>query len=174
MAPTDWQSLHALPKFPQYLSVLPSSHRPSPLQHPRQELSQRQATPLQVVPVLQPVHCAPSPPHDSLVLPGRHALPSQQPGHDVVVHTQLVPLHCSPAPHAGPEPQPHVPSLRQVFDAAVRQFTHPAACRPHDIAVGVTHVLLLLQHPPSHVVASHTHASATQCSPGPHAAFAPQ
>jgi hypothetical protein len=137
-------------------------------------LSQTHVTPLQLVPVPHPAHCAPSPPQASLVLPGRQVLPSQQPAHEVVVHTQLTPLHWSPAAHAGPEPHPHVPSLRQVFEALVAQLTHAAACRPHVVVAGVSHVPAVVQHPPSHVVASQTHEPATQWSPGPQAAFAPQ
>ena len=112
---------------------------------------------LQVAGLVHVVHAAPLAPQAALVLPGRHVLPEQQPpAHDDALHTQPLPVHLRPAPHAALPLQPQVPFARQVLEVLVLQSVHAAPFTPQAPLLGVVHTLPT-QQPLGHDVESHTH-----------------
>jgi hypothetical protein len=116
--------------------------------------------PLPLVP--QTVHPPPSTPHASTDA-AMHTLSEQHPsGQDAASHVQTPPTHSSPAPHASPEPQTHVPAIEQSF-AFDMHVTHAPPLAPHARAVGVVHVEPE-QHPFGHVSSHPAHAPPLQTS----------
>ena len=97
------------PWAPQVLAV--EGTQALPLQHPMQTPQLEQA-PSQISPGAHCAHFVPSRPHRSVVVPGWHVAPSQQPtGHEVASQTHSPWTHRCPAPQTAFAPQKQPPMV---------------------------------------------------------------
>jgi hypothetical protein len=109
----------------------------------------------------------PPAPHAVLEVPGRQVVPEQQPpGQDVPSHTHAPFTHRWPMEQAGPDPHVQVPLLAQVSVVAPHVLHAPPAL-PQVVRVWVSQTPLL-QQPPGHEVALHTHVPLTHAWPCAH------
>ncbi len=146
-----------------------------PLQHPvvQVTLQPAQAPPEQASPAPHAAQAAPPAPHAAAEPPGRHALPEQQPVHELASQTHAPCTQCWPAEQAAPVPQLQLPAASQRSAIAGSQARHCAPGAAHSLAPIAVHTLPA-QHPAGQVVASHTHAPSSHRCPVWHAAPPPQ
>jgi hypothetical protein len=130
------------------------------------------APPAQVsAPMPQLVQAPPPVPH-ALVEPTLQTLPLQQPvGHEVALQTHAPPTHAWPDTHIAPLPQAQ-PPIDEQPSAPMPQLMHVDPPVPHALADVVVQ-LVPEQQPLGHDFELHTHAPATHCWPGAHAAPLP-
>jgi hypothetical protein len=168
------QVVHPLPLAPQ--EVTPAVSQVVPLQQPvaHDVASHTHAPPTQCCPLAHaaPVPHAQVPPDEQeSARTGSHATQATPPApHARAVVGELQVLPVQHPVHVLAQ-VPHAPLLQSSPDGQGVQEEPP---RPHAVASGlVLQLLLELQHPLAHDVASHTHAPPTQCWPAAHGAPVP-
>lgn len=167
------QAMHALPLAPHCVTEAGDTHI-EPAQQPSHPTPhESEHTPETHSPVSQVSHAEPPLPHALGEVPGLHVLPEQQPVHDVLLHTQLPPLHTWPEPQGAPPPQLQVPDALHPSDFAGSQAVHANPPVPQLASVGGEVHVGPEQQPPAHDVASHTQSPETQRWPVVHAGRVP-